>query len=262
MIRHADILDSPDSLRGPFMGAITLHVSIAAALVLYGWLGRPGESFGDRNPSGGAVGVEMVDHIPLPHEGMQNPVANESQSQVPQTAEKQKTQEKVEKPPPDAIKLRNKKAKPEKPAEKTAIRHNFVPYDKLEPNQLTTRVAPQVSNPMFSAQPGSGQVGTGPHATLGTRFAGYEAQIQSIVARNWRTGDVDAHIQTAPKVIASFELMRDGSIRNVTILQASGIPALDTSVKRAILDSNPLPPLPTGFEKDSAKVEFTFELKR
>ena len=73
---------------------------------------------------------------------------------------------------------------------------------------------------------------------------------------------MDARIQTGPTVIATFELMRDGSVRNVQILQTSNIPALDFSVKRAILDASPFPPIPAGFERDSAKVEFSFELKR
>jgi outer membrane biosynthesis protein TonB len=46
------------------------------------------------------------------------------------------------------------------------------------------------------------------------------------------------------------------------LLQTSGVPSLDFSVKRAILDASPLPPIPPGFDRDSAKVEFTFELKR
>ena len=261
MIRHADILDTPESLRGPFTRAITLHASIVAALLLSAWLNRPGEQFGDKNPSAGAVGVQVVDKIPLPHEGPPNPVATDSQSQVPQTpARELKERQKAEKPPPDAIKLKNKKAK-ETVAEKTSARQIFRNYKDLEKNQLTSQQAPQVSNPMFAPQPGAGNVGT-TNSTLGTRFAGYAAQIRDIVARNWRTGDVEARYQTAPQVIATFELMKDGSIRSVTIAQGSGIPSLDASVKRAILDSNPLPPIPPGFDKTSAKVEFTFELKR
>ena len=73
---------------------------------------------------------------------------------------------------------------------------------------------------------------------------------------------MDARVQTAPVVIASFDLMRDGSIRNLRIVQRSGISALDYSVQRAILEASPFPPIPAGFDKDSAKVEFTFELKR
>jgi TonB family protein len=181
---------------------------------------------------------------------------------VPQTRTDPVDRVKEEIPKPDAIPIKTKMVK-QKPAEVASQHQRFRPYDELDKNQLTSKTAPQVSNPMFTAQPGAGQVSAGT-STLGVRLAAYGAQIKEIVARNWRTNDVDPRRQTAPPVIATFELMRDGTIRNLEILQGSGLPALDISVKRAILDSNPLPPIPQnqGFDKPYAKVEFTFELKR
>jgi TonB family protein len=85
--------------------------------------------------------------------------------------------------------------------------------------------------------------------------------VQEIVAQNWRTGDIDPRIRNAPVVIATFRLMRDGSVRDLQVLQASGISALDFSVRRAIMDAR-IPPIPQGFDKDYATVEFWFELKR
>jgi len=260
MRTHIDVLDTQESLRAPFAKAMTLHLSIIGTLIFSTWLSRNGPTFGAPNPSAGAVAVEVVNSIPIPHQGLKNPLASDTESQVPQTPLKQKNQEKAEKPPPDAVKLHNKRAKI-KPAEKTQAKNIFRPYQPL-PNQLTSATAPQANNPMFTAKPGAGNVGTGMNTTLGSQFAGYAAQIRDIIARNWHTGDVDAHIQTAPQAIVSFDLMRDGTIRNVTMVQRSGITSLDLSVQRAILDSNPLPPIPTQFPKDSAKVEFTFELKR
>ena len=56
--------------------------------------------------------------------------------------------------------------------------------------------------------------------------------------------------------------MRDGTVRNVHILQGSGIAPLDSSVERAILDASPFPPIPAGLRPRPASVEFWFELKR
>jgi TonB family protein len=56
--------------------------------------------------------------------------------------------------------------------------------------------------------------------------------------------------------------MRDGSVKNFRILQRSGNSELDYSVQRAILEASPFPPIPLGYDKDSAHVEFWFELKR
>jgi TonB family protein len=141
-------------------------------------------------------------------------------------------------------------------------RQRFRPFKELDNNQVFSKQAPQVSNPLFAATPGTGRVGPGVNTTLGTRFAGYSQQIQQLIAQKWRTNDVDARIQSAPEVIATFDLMRDGSVRNLQILQRSGIQPLDYSVQRAIMEASPFPPIPPGFDRSSAKVEFWFELKR
>ncbi len=243
------------------MAALALHAALFGGLALSGWLAGHVDSFGAKDAGGAAVSVEAVSSIPLPHQGQENKLANDSKSQVPETPAPPVERVKAEKLPPDAIPLKNKMVK-KKEAEVASVRQRYRPFDQLEKNQLTAKQAPQVSNPLYSAMPGAGRVGAGANTTLGTRFAGYSAQIQQLVAQHWRTGDVDARIQTAPAVIATFELMRDGSVRNVQILQGSNIPSLDFSVKRAILDASPFPPIPTEFEREYAKVEFWFELKR
>ena len=100
----------------------------------------------------------------------------------------------------------------------------FRPFKEIDQNQVFAKQAPQVSNPLFSAMPGSGRIGTGANTTLGTRFAGYAQQIQQLVAQKWHTSDVDARVQTAPIVIASFDLMRDGRIRNLRVCSKAAFP--------------------------------------
>lgn len=257
------MLDHRDSMRIPFAAALALHLGLIGTLLLNAWLRSHSEPFGSKDAGGGAVPIEAVNSIPIPHHGEQNPLANDSESQVPQTPAKPVQREKEEKPPPDAIPLKTKmpKLKPAKVASQPQV---FRPFKDLEKNQLTSKSAPQIANPLYTAQQGAGRISTGANTTLGVRLAGYGAQIQQIVAQHWRTSDVDARLQTAPPVIATFDLMRDGGIRNLQILQGSGIPALDISVRRAIEDSAPFPPIPQGqgFDKDYARVEFTFELKR
>jgi TonB family protein len=261
MSGHAEILDERERLRGAFAGAIALHAGIIGGLALSAWMAGHTDSFGAPDAGGAAIGIEAVNTIPLPHSGPTNPLANDSASQVPQTPAKPIEREKKEPTPPDAVKLKTRRA-PKHTAEVASERQKFRPFDKLEPNQVTSKLAPQVSSPLYSAMPGSGRVGPGIQTTLGNRFAGYAAQIQQIVAQHWSTTDVDPRFRSAPVVIATFDLMRDGSVRNVALLQTSGIPTLDASVQRAILQSSPFPPIPPGFEKSSAKVEFSFELKR
>lgn len=257
---HPDLLDQPEPLNRAFVAALTLHVTLLAGMGIYSWVNSQHDSFGAQNAGGGAIGIEAVKSIPLVHTGEQNPVANDTESQVPQAPAKPIEREKVEKVSPNAVALKMRQKK--RLADVASEHQKFRPFKEIDHNQVFATQAPQVSNPLFSALPGSGRIGTGINTTLGTRFAGYGQQLQQLVAQKWHTNDVDAHLQTAPIVIASFDLLRDGRIRNLRIVQQSGISTLDYSVQRAILEASPFPPIPAGFERDSAKIEFTFELKR
>jgi periplasmic protein TonB len=256
---HPDILDQPEPLNRAFVAALTLHVTLLAGMGIYSWVSSHHDSFGAQDAGGGAIGIEAVKSIPLVHTGQQNPVANDTESQVLQQPSKPIEREKEEKVSPNAVALKMKKRLP---AYVASEHQKFRPFKQIDENQVFAKQAPQVSNPLFSAMPGSGRIGTGANTTLGTRFAGYAQQIQQLVAQKWHTADVDARVQTAPIVIASFDLQRDGRIRNLRVVQQSGVSALDYSAQRAILEASPFPPIPAGFDKDSAHVEFTFELKR
>ena len=86
---HPDILDQRDSLKGAFIAAVALHVAIFGGMALRNLL-HPSTSFGAPDAGGGAIGIEAVKSIPLIHRGAENPVANDTESQVPQTPAKQK----------------------------------------------------------------------------------------------------------------------------------------------------------------------------
>ncbi len=262
MTGHADILDARESLTGGFWASVALHGLLVGIAVGYALINANTTRIGDVNAGGAAVGVESVKSIPLAHHGPQNPVANDTQSEVPQTPAPPVARKEAEKPPPpDAVPLRSRERK-EKPAKVASVPQKFRSYQALDPNQLTTKTPPQVSSPLYSAQAGSGQVGPGAHTTLGSRCGAYSAQIIQLVAQHWNTGDVDPRVQTAPVVIATFDLARNGTISNLKLLQTSSISALNFSVLRAIQDASPFPPMPPCIDKDTARVEFNFELKR
>jgi TonB family protein len=260
---HADILDQHDSLRGPFTGALALHIAVIGGLAVYTFLLGHREAFGDPNAGGAAVGISVTKSIPLPHTGPENPVAHDTQSQVPQEPAKQEKAKREPPPPKNAAELKSKTAKQLRAKVQPQPQpHHFKSFDELDPNKIKSQQAPAVSNPLFSEMAGAGRVGTGANTTLGSRFGAYSELIQERVTQHWRTGDVDASIRTAPQVVVNFEILRNGSIGSVRIVQQSGIASLDFSVRRAILEASPFPPLPQGFERNSATVEFVFELKR
>ena len=251
------ILTRPDPMGRSFGFAILFHASVFGVLLAFSLIHPSSDRFGDPNAGGVSVGVEAVDKIPIPHEGPSNPVAHNTEQEAAQAPPDKVEQEKKEVVPPDAIKL-NLHPDKKKKAKEESVKHHFKSFEELEASQLTSKTPQAVSSPLFSQMPGSGRVGTGMNTTLGTQYAAYAQQIQALIARNWNTGDVT--VTTAPVVTASFELMKDGSIRNLKIVQSSGVPSLDFSVKRAI--DITFPPLPPGFPRNSATCEFNFELKK
>jgi periplasmic protein TonB len=242
-----------------FRNSILLHVGVIAALVAYEyWNHRKRDLFGDPNSLGASAGVSAVAQIPIPRrEGRVNRVANDTESQV---APPEKTEKKSEPKPDDAdaipLKRKQRKTKQEVIASNQKYRE-----DPTLPNQVTSNLGQAAVTPMIGVQ-GSGGVGASASSPFGNRFGWYEKLIRERVAQRWRTNDVDSRLRTAPAAIVTFTIAKDGNISNIKIFQSSGNYALDQSAQRAVYEANPMPPLPQGFEKNSANIEFWFELKR
>jgi protein TonB len=114
----------------------------------------------------------------------------------------------------------------------------------------------------MGGKPGTGNLGFGDSNPFGNRFGYYAGLVRDCLAREWDTGGVDASLRQAPPVIITFEIMRTGQARSIRVFQSSGNLSLDYSCRRAIEACAPFPPLPAGFERNSANVEFKFQLKR
>lgn len=262
MVTHVDYFESRDRLRRPFFSSVGIHVGIVLSLVGWEvWLNRDRDRFGDLQAGGGdgSVTVTPVDKIPLriPPAPV-NKVADDTQSEVPTPREKKIQKETVkDDDDPKAISLGRKKNA--KKVQQQPRRYHPETDEDL-PNQLTTTGGRRLSSDMY-APPGSlGPVGIGENTALGTRFGWYQKILQERIARAWHTGGID--LRTAPRVVVTFEILRNGSVRNLRITQPSGNYALDTSVERAVMEASPFPELPAGFERNSAKVEMNFQYKR
>jgi periplasmic protein TonB len=263
MDSHIDILEQSDSLGKPFAGSIVLHVSLVAFFAAYFLIGsRARDVWGSPNAGGGglAINVGVVNKIPLPgRSGVINPLANDTESVVPQPPPKPEKQERQVPEEPDAVPLPGR-TQPRK-AQPPASPNKFRARQQDAPNQLYSSSGPALVSPMVGMTGGSG-VGVGPGTPFGNRFGAYVDILRQRVAEKWRTMDVDPRLKSAPPVIVTFALQRDGSARDVRIAQASGNSALDYSAQRAIYDASPFPPLPAGYDGSEARIEFWFQLKR
>jgi protein TonB len=133
----------------------------------------------------------------------------------------------------------------------------FRPPAEYKSNQVYSQTPQALSSPMYGTK-GSGGIDVGPASVLGSRFGGYADLVRDKVSQHWVTADLRA---TPSQVCAvSFTIARDGTVSNVQISHPSGNYLLDTSAKRAVMDANPLPPLPREVPQNDATVELRFQL--
>lgn len=253
-----DILDERDPLTAPFIGSLLVHGGVVA-LLFFGWLwlNQHKDTLGDVNPAGGpAYTVSAVHNIPIPRrEAPPNPVANDTQSQVPTAPAKQTAEKKLPVPDKNAIEIADKiKKQAPRPTKQQT-------YQQPTPKNQVFSQQQALSNPMYGGPAGGGQVGLGPNTPLGNNRLGWYAQlIRDRIAQNWNTNGLSAASQSAPAIV-SFTITRDGSIRNPQVVQSSGNPMIDNTALRAVYQSTPLPGLPAQITDSSITAQFTFNLR-
>jgi protein TonB len=86
--------------------------------------------------------------------------------------------------------------------------------------------------------------------------------VTSRVSSNWLESTVDPALRWAPRAVVSFDILRNGAVANVQILQSSGNASVDASAMRAIQSSNPMQPLPNEYPGNKVSVEFWFDFRR
>jgi protein TonB len=258
MDNHADILDQQDSLRGPLVQSVLLHGALVGAFVLGSvTLQHSHEVWGSaQTAAGSAVAINAVKSIPLPSRpGRINPVAHDTESQVPQAPKPEpKRQVKVE--DEKAIPLARHRVLKPQPRQQALQRYHPEPPPR---NQVFSDEAPAAVTPMIQ-KAGTGGVGVAPNSTFGTQFGGYANLVVQRVTDKWQTnGLAGMHL---PMVVITFDILRDGSVRNPQIAQRSGNSTLDYSALRAVSDAAPFPPLPPQFSGNSTNVELRFQLQQ
>ena len=252
---HYSPLDEPEHLGRPFAFALLYHAALVAALTLTAVITRQRTPFLGEQAPGAGVAVTAVKTIPIQRkQGQINPLANETESVAPQQPLKLKDQRPPEPTQPEkAVELPQRVIKPQPKPPAVAYR----PKQEYARNQVFSHVAPALVSPQISLQ-GAGGVGVGPNSPFGTQFGAYAEQIRDLISRKWNRAGIQAP-PTATAVV-TIRIGRDGSVQ-ITDAQTSGFYQLDTSAKRAVLDANPLPPLPPGFPHSNADVELLFQLR-
>jgi periplasmic protein TonB len=266
MSARIDTLDQPERLRGAFMGSIVLHagmITIFVGATVGHFFNGNVEHWGDPNPGFGSVAVTPTATIPLYRPpAPENPVAVDTQSQVPQaiTKPKPQAQPKVKAPEPDAIPLPSRNAKT-RPSQAASVPNTWERTHPHATNQLTSTMGQAVSSPIYG-QRGGGGVGLGSDSPFGTQFGWYADLLRQAVEKKWQTAGIDG--RQASTVTVQFTLARNGAVApgSVRIVETSGNRALDLSAQRAIFDVGQFPPFPPQFTRERADLQLHFDLRR
>ncbi len=265
MPAHGDILDQAESLKKPFLASMGLHVAVFAFLVGYGAVVTRGKIlWGDPNSlgGGGVVGITPVSQIAIPSRGGPlNPVANDTESNVPLPPKEETAKRRERAEDPDAIALKTKRRKV-RLSDVSASYQRYRANPNPRGNQLYSSAGQAMSSTMYGGMSGSGGVGVGSGSPFGNRYGYYVDLLRQRVSEKWRTQDVDPRMHSAPPVIVSFDIQHDGTVSGIRFLQRSGTATLDYSAQRAIVEASPFPPLPAGYSGRYATIEFWFQLRR
>lgn len=254
------------SLKGKLVWSATLHAALGATILVSALINGRGERWA--GSSGDSISVGMVGSIPaIP---LPKPVAVTPSRVVDETKGLYKD-EPVPKvvPPVNAQPIpvfKDKKppkivpTHPSKILEDTAPPPtNAVPYGGGGAPTLPysapgkTIVGSTQGDMSF---PGSGG------GEFGSKYSWYVDAVRNRIGSNWLQSMVDPSVRFAPRAVITFQILRDGTIANIQILQSSGNRSVDDSARRAIMSSSPVSKLPGDYSAPLVNVQFWFDFKR
>ena len=191
----------------------------------------------------------------------------------------------VVKKPPEAVSLapkpkkakeslKQKTIKPEKIID-SAIERIEKKVEKTETDsvaaaidQLKRKVAEGESKSGEGLGGISGKVGTGPVgpargvgegvARVQESILIYQAEIQYQIQKNWAFSQQLAGDNTQLEAILAIKVLRNGEIEDIWFDKKSGNTYLDESAYKAVVKSNPLPPLPKDYMYPFYKIGLRF----
>lgn len=165
------------------------------------------------------------------------------------------TPPKVE-PPPDKPILAEVK-----PVEDTGVKLEPPPRKKPKPEpprEETPAPTPAPALPSATAGP-SGLRGDVAVDARDFEFTYYLVLVRNKIASNWTPPAGLTTGGRAVRAVIYFRIGRGGDLADVRTESASGIEFFDRSAARAVMLSDPLPPLPLGFAGGELGVHFGFD---
>lgn len=264
---YAATIRPDESLKRFVFASMALHVALVLGVGISTYFSRTGENWGG---PGGSVSVGLVGSAPAPAIPLPQPEVVSPNRVVDESKGLFKT-EPQPKPAPDLDATPIKKFEKEKPPKKYITR----PSKTLEnptpppPNAVPYGGGGTPTVPVSSFTMGNTgataaglAVGGAAGGDFASRFASYVTAVQQRVSREWLQSSVDPSLSWAPRVTVTFDILRDGTVTNVQLIQSSNNRSLDSSAIRAVQSAGPLLPLPAAYSGSRVSVEFYFDYRR
>ena len=250
-----------------FLGySAILHAAITLAIFLGAYLDLLGNRWsGVGGSSGENVHVNLVSSagIPMPRPNVPDPTPVADPSKRLHDIDPPK----IEKPSADATKIPQfAKERPLPPSPKSRdFKRDTPPPDNAVPGRGKQANLPtgyqETSGAPSSGVAISGQAG----GEFATRYGWYIAAVKRRIDPNWDKFSIDATVRNSTTMhsAVAFTINRDGSVKNVRVVEPSGNLSWDNAGIRAILSSSPLPPLPSDYPHSEVSVTWDFpELRK
>jgi TonB family protein len=252
---------------GKFVGySLFLHALFAALIAASIIFHLTGQGWGNQGAGlDGAVNVKLstnasVAGLPMPTP----PVIDDSKTFDPTNSlYKDQPQPKPPEIPKEVEKIpKLDKEKPPKIEHKSRVMDNKTPPP---PNttaqhggqpQLPTGYSPTPNPAANSGVQIQGQGG----GDFAGRYPAYVAAMIRRISQNWNQASIDpaARASRSIRATATFTIMRDGTVKDIRIIDSSHNSSFDNSGLRALYDSNPMPSLPSDYNGSYLSVTFDF----
>lgn len=96
--------------------------------------------------------------------------------------------------------------------------------------------------------------------TKGVEFGPWLLRVRAALRRNWLIPT--AAMSYSGIVVIRFNVLKNGFVTDLTVLQPGPIPAFTTSVLNSVRLSNPFPPLPPEYPEDKMQMTWTYCIYR
>jgi colicin import membrane protein len=147
----------------------------------------------------------------------------------------------------------------EKKVEKTETDSVATAIDRLKRQVAETESSAPKSSGAASPKAGSGSAGSGAGgARVQESILIYQAEIQYQIQKNWAFSQQLAGNNTQLEAILGIKILRNGEIEDIWFDKKSGNTYLDESAYKALVKSNPLPPLPNDYLRPDYKIGLRF----